>query len=275
MKRISLPFIVALLFLLSCFSKYEGVSYSENSPADWENPEVFQLNKEKSKASFIPYLNTKNAAEDELFASQLIYSLNGIWDFHLSNNPSERPFYFFKDDYDIRDWDKIKVPSNWEIEGFDIPIYTNVKYPHESSPPTIQKNYNPVGSYKRSIMIPKSWKDKEIYLHFGAVSSAFYVWVNEQQVGYSENSKTPTEFNITPYLKKGKNTIAVEVYRWSDASYMEDQDFWRLSEITPYVYLLTRNPQHIRDFKHTKFKIHEEINYYFTFLCASVILIFL
>jgi beta-galactosidase len=237
------------LFLSSCSSKYEGVPYQEKSPADWENPEVFQINKEKPRASFVPFPNKKSATKDELFFSEFVLSLNGIWDFHLSNTPSERPFYFFKDDYNIKDWDKITVPSNWELENFDIPIYTNVKYPHKQTPPTIQKHYNPVGSYKRTFNIPDAWKSKEVYLHFGAVSSAFYVWVNEQKVGYSEDSKTPAEFNITPYLKKGKNTIAVEVYRWSDASYLEDQDFWRLSGITRNVYLLARNKQHIKDFR--------------------------
>ncbi len=249
MIRISIPILLGILFLSSCSSKYEGISYNEKSPADWENPEVFQINKENPRASFVPYLNKQSAAKEELFSSQLVLSLNGVWDFHLSKTPPERPFYFFKNDYNIKDWDKIEVPSNWEVKGYDIPIYTNVKYPHENTPPSIQKHYNPVGSYKRVFKIPEAWVDKEIFLHFGAVSSAFYVWVNEQKVGYSEDSKTPAEFNITPYLNNGKNTIAVEVYRWSDASYLEDQDFWSLSGITRDVYLLARNQQHIRDFR--------------------------
>ena len=247
--RKSLPILLVILFISGCSSSYKDIAFNEKSPADWENPEVFQINKEEARASFVPYVDRQNAANDDLFSSQLVHSLNGIWDFHLSNSPSGRPFYFFMDDYDIRDWDKIAVPSNWEVEGFDIPIYTNVKYPHEQTPPVMQKHYNPVGSYKRSFTIPEAWKEREVYLHFGAVSSAFYVWVNEQKVGYSEDSKTPAEFNITPYLKKGKNSIAVEVYRWSDGSYLEDQDFWRLSGITRDVYLLARNPQHIKDFR--------------------------
>lgn len=247
-QRINFSFLVIILLLSSCSSKYEGIPFDEKSPADWENPEVFQINKEKPRAQFVPYLNMENALKNELFFSQLVHSLNGIWDFHLSKTPSERPYYFFKENYNIKDWDNIKVPSNWELENFDVPIYTNVKYPHNQTPPTIQEHYNPVGSYKRTFIISAGWKNKEVFLHFGGVSSAFYVWINEKKVGYSEDSKTPAEFNITPYLKDGKNSIAVEVYRWSDGSYLEDQDFWRLSGITRDVYLLARNEQHIKDF---------------------------
>ncbi|KAF0193470.1 MAG: lacZ, partial [Bacteroidetes bacterium] len=171
------------------------------------------------------------------------------WQFNLSHNPSSRPFYFFKDDYDTKDWKTLPVPANWEMHGFDVPIYSNIRYPHEATPPTIQKHYNPVGSYKRIFTVPEEWKGQDIILHFGAVSSAMYVWVNEQMVGYSEDSKTPAEFNITKYLKKKENTLAVEVYRWCDGSYLEDQDFWRMSGITRDVFLMARNPQHIRDYR--------------------------
>ncbi|NQU52847.1 MAG: DUF4981 domain-containing protein, partial [Bacteroidetes bacterium] len=147
------------------------------------------------------------------------------------------------------EWYEIKVPANWEIKGFDYPIYTNVKYPHERTPPTIQKNYNPVGSYKRTFEIPADWKGNDIILHFGAVSSAMNVWVNEVFVGYSEDSKTPAEFNITEHLKGGENSLAVEIFRWSDASYLEDQDFWRLSGITRDTYLKVRKPQNVVDYK--------------------------
>jgi beta-galactosidase len=241
----------ALLLFASCKSKYENVPYEDKVPHDWENPAVSQINKEKPRAYFIPYATEEQAQKADKNASPFIESLNGTWEFHLSHNPSERPYYFFKDDYDTRDWNKIKVPSNWEIEGYDVAIYTNVKYPHKATPPTIQADYNPVGSYKRTFTVPADWKEKEVFLHFGAVSSAMYVWVNEQMVGYSEDSKTPAEFNITKYLKNGKNSLAVEVYRWSDGSYLEDQDFWRLSGITRDVYLMARNKQYIRDFRVT------------------------
>jgi beta-galactosidase len=249
MKYLLLLAFVVTFATGSCKSKYKDVKFEEKNPRDWENPAVNEINRETPRAYFIPYASAEQALKNDIWKSPFIQSLNGIWQFNLSHNPSSRPFYFFKDDYDTKDWKTIPVPANWEMHGFDIPIYSNIRYPHESTPPTIQKNYNPVGSYKRTFSIPENWKGQEIYLHFGAVSSAMYVWINEQMVGYSEDSKTPAEFNVTKYLKKGENSLAVEVYRWCDGSYLEDQDFWRMSGITRDVYLMARNPQHIRDFR--------------------------
>lgn len=244
------PVILSITISISCFGQnsYEGVAFQEKIPADWENQLVFEINREAPRAWFIPYATVEEMEGESIWESTLISSLNGPWQFHLSQNPGERPFYFFKDDYDTKAWDQIPVPSNWEMKGYDYPIYTNVKFPHEKNPPYMQKHYNPVGSYKRSFTIPGEWEGKQIYIHFGGVSSAMYIWVNETQVGYSEDSKTPAEFNITPYLRSGENSLAVEVYKWSDASYLEDQDFWRMGGITRDVFLMARNPQHIRDF---------------------------
>ena len=249
MKYFLLIVFTAIVATTSCKSKYKNVSFEEKTPHDWENPAISEINREKPRAYFIPFASEEQALQNDLWQSPFIQSLNGTWQFHLSHTPYVRPFYFFKDNYDTSDWTTIKVPANWEMEGFDVPIYVNIKYPHEATPPTIQKHYNPVGSYKRSFTIPESWKGQDIILHFGAVSSAMYVWVNEQMVGYSEDSKTPAEFNVTKYLKNGENSLAVEVYRWSDGSYLEDQDFWRMSGITRDVFLMARNPQHISDFR--------------------------
>lgn len=249
MKYFLSLFFAALVTISTGQNKYKGVAFQEKTPHDWENPAVSQINREKAHAWFIPFATAEQALQNDLWKSPFIQSLNGTWQFNLSHTPYVRPFYFFKDDYDTSDWTTIKVPANWEMEGFDVPIYVNVQYPHEATPPTIQKHYNPVGSYKRTFTIPANWNDQEIILHLGGVSSAMYVWVNEQKVGYSEDSKTPAEFNITKYLKKGTNTLAIEVYRWSDGSYLEDQDFWRMSGITRDVFLMARNPQHISDFK--------------------------
>ncbi|MGW8316247.1 MAG: glycoside hydrolase family 2 TIM barrel-domain containing protein, partial [Bacteroidales bacterium] len=183
-----------------------------------------------------------------LWESALIRSLNGPWKFYFSVNPGERPVDFYREDFDVRDWEEIPVPANWEMHGYTYPIYTNSRYPFERNPPYIQDNYNPVGSYKRTFSIPAEWDGKQVYLHFGAVSSAIYVWINGTQVGYSQDSKTPAEFNITPYLRTGDNTVAAEVIEWSDGSYLEDQDFWRLGGITRDVFLMARDPRHIRDF---------------------------
>jgi beta-galactosidase len=247
------PLFFAISISFSCFGQntYEGVAFQEKVPADWENQFVFEINREAPRAWYIPYATLEEMDGETIWESGLIRSLNGYWKFHLSHNPGQRPYYFFKDDFDTGNWDQIPVPSNWEMEGYDYPIYTNVKYPHEKNPPYMQKDYNPVGSYKRSFNIPGEWEGKQVYLHFGGVSSAMYVWVNEQQVGYSEDSKTPAEFDITPYIRPGENSLAVEVYKWSDASYLEDQDFWRLGGISRDVFLMARNPQHIRDFRVT------------------------
>ena len=249
MKYLLLIVFAAIIATSSCKSKYENVTFEEKTPHDWENPAISEINREAPRAYFIPYATAEQAMQTDIWKSPFIQSLNGTWEFNLSHTPYVRPFYFFKDDYDTEDWTTIQVPGNWEMQGFDVPIYVNVQYPHEPTPPTIQKHYNPVGSYKRGFTIPENWKGQEIILHFGAVSSAMYVWVNEQMVGYSEDSKTPAEFNITKYLKKGTNSLAVEVYRWSDGSYLEDQDFWRMSGMTRDVFLMARNPQHIRDYR--------------------------
>ena len=249
MKYLLLIVFAAIIATSSCKSKYENVTFEEKTPHDWENPAISEINREEPRAYFIPYATAEQAMQTDIWKSPFIQSLNGTWEFKLSHTPYVRPFYFFKDDYDTEDWTTIQVPGNWEMQGFDVPIYVNVQYPHEHTPPTIQKHYNPVGSYKRGFTIPENWKGQEIILHFGAVSSAMYVWVNEQMVGYSQDSKTPAEFNITKFLKKGTNSLAVEVYRWSDGSYLEDQDFWRMSGMTRDVFLMARNPQHIRDYR--------------------------
>ncbi|MEN8117626.1 MAG: glycoside hydrolase family 2 TIM barrel-domain containing protein [Bacteroidota bacterium] len=248
---IKLAAILLSFVVVSCnqYTDYSNVTYEEPNPKPWEDPAICQVNKEAPHANFIPFASVEQARTEDKWQSPLIHSLNGVWKFNLSQNPSERPYWFFMDDFDIRKWKEIQVPANWETEGFDYPIYTNVKYPHAKTPPLIQEHYNPVGSYKHAFEVPAEWKEKDIILHFGAVSSCMNLWVNEQFVGYSEDSKTPAEFNITKYLKAGENTMAVEIFRWSDASYLEDQDFWRLSGITRDVYLLARNKQAIKDFR--------------------------
>ena len=248
MKNYHYVLLLAVLMGCKTVHKYENVPFEGKEIEDWENPAVFGNHKEAARSYFIPYLEDEAVINDDASKSPFYRSLNGKWKFNLAKNPANRPFYFYKEDYDDRDWKMINVPANWELEGYDVPIYTNVKYPHEKTPPTIQKHYNPVGSYRTSFYVDKAMVQKQVYLHFGAVSSAMNLWVNGEKVGYSEGSKTPAVFNISPYLRTGKNLLAVEVFRWSDGSYLEDQDFWRLSGITRDVYLLTRDNGHIRDF---------------------------
>jgi beta-galactosidase len=250
MKRISFYILLMALSFSACkkYSKYEGVAFTEKEPRDWENPEVFNINREYPHASLISFNDEKSAMEAIKANSPNYISLDGMWKFNWVKSPDQRPFWFFKDDYDTRDWKDIEVPSNWQMKGYDVPIYVNINYPYKKDPPRIQHGFNPVGSYKRSFKVSPEWKDKEVFIHFGAVSSAFYVWVNEQLVGYSEDSKTPAEFNITKYLKAGENSLAVEVYRWCDGSYLEDQDFFRLSGIQRSVFLHARPKTYISDF---------------------------
>lgn len=209
---------------------------------------MFRLNRESPHATLISYPDEASALAMQKSASPNYISLDGPWKFHFVKSPDQKPYWFFKDDYDISDWDNIEVPSNWQMKGYDVPIYVNINYPFKKNPPYIAHDFNPVGSYKRSFRIPSDWKDKEVFLHFGAVSSAFYFWINGQLAGYSEDSKVPAEFNITKYLRKGTNALAVEVYRWCDGSYLEDQDFFRLSGIQRTVFLHARPKTYLFDF---------------------------
>ena len=217
----------------------------------WENHRVVQQNRLAPHATMTIYPDEKLARKDDRFESPWYKSLNGTWKFNLVENTAQRPEDFYMDDYDVSDWDNIKVPSNWQTEGFGVPIYLNIDYPFSQNPPRIPHEYNPVGSYKRTFEVPESWNSRNVTIHFDGVESAFFIWVNGQKVGYSEGSRTPAEFNITPYLREGENSVAVEVYRWSDGSYLEDQDMWRLSGIFRDVYLYSTAVMHVRDFKVT------------------------
>ena len=183
-----------------------------------------------------------------------------MWDFYYAESVQARPTGFFKEDFDISGWDKIEVPSNWEIQGYGIPFYTNIIYMFPPNPPYIPHEINNNGSYKRTFNISDDWNGKDIYLHFAGVSGAMYVWLNDEMVGYSEGSKTAAEFEITGLVKSGINNLAVQVMRWSDASYMEDQDFWRLSGIERDVYVYATNKVTLKDFKVTSDLINDFID---------------
>lgn len=232
-----------------------------NSKAeDWENEAVFGINKEPAHATYIPFADTELAPGPDTarFRSPWCQSLNGPWKFHWVKHPNERPLDFYKPGFDDRQWATIPVPSNLEMQGYGTPIYTNITYPFSNDPPrvmgpvpadwTASKEPNPVGSYRRSFSIPANWDGKEVFIHFDGVISAMYLWVNGKKVGYNENSFSPAEFNITSYIKQGENSIAVEVYKYSDGSYLEDQDMVRFSGIHRNVYLFAAPRLHIRDF---------------------------
>ncbi|MGY5353361.1 glycoside hydrolase family 2 TIM barrel-domain containing protein [Wenyingzhuangia sp. IMCC45467] len=203
----------------------------------WEDPQINQINRLPSHATFYSY-ETKELAKENIRESSTNYkSLNGNWKFSWVSKPSQSLNKFQEINFDVSSWDEIDIPSNWEMRGYGKAIYTNTTYPFYSNDPYINKNDNPVGHYVKNFTIDESWKKKDVILHFGGVSSAFYVWINGVFVGYSEDTRLPSEFDITAHLKEGDNKIAVKVYRWSDGSYLEDQDTWRLSGIEREVYL--------------------------------------
>ncbi len=242
-KNRSALVLIALLFIMSVAS----IAVAQETP-DWENPTMIGQGKEPPHATLMLYSNDSQALRADRYASPFCKSLNGKWKFNWVPKPADRPVDFYKTDFDDSKWDTIGVPSNWQLQGYGLPIYVNVRYPFRANPPFIPHDNNPVGSYRRTFTIPGDFSGRQTFIHFDGVESAFYIWVNGKKVGYSQESRTPAEFNITPYLKEGENQLAVEVYRWCDGSYLEDQDFWRLSGIFRNVYLMSTPTVHIRDF---------------------------
>jgi len=204
---------------------------------DWENPVVVQKNRTPSRATLYSYPTIEQAKTLKRENSPWYQSLNGIWKFNWVSKPADAPDNFYKENYDVSGWDNIEVPSSWEMKGYGKATYVNAGYPFPKNPPYIDHEHNPVGSYKRTITIPQNWNDKTVLINFGGVLNAYYLYVNGKEVGYNQGSYTSSEFDITNYIKPGKNTISVKVYRWSDGAYLEDQDNWRMSGIFREVFL--------------------------------------
>ena len=228
-----------LLFLVNC---------DRNTQPEWEDPTIFQINQEPPRAHFFAYESEALANINNPLQSDYFQSLNGTWKFNFSKNPDGRPKNFYKSNYDDSNWSDITVPGHWELQGWSVPIYLDEEYPFTPNPPFVPHDYNTVGSYRRSFSIPESWKGRDIFLRFGSVRSAFYVWVNGQLVGYSQGSKTPAEFNISDFTRIGENNVSVQVYRFSDGSYLEGQDTWRVSGLERDVQLYSRSKMRILDF---------------------------
>jgi len=236
-------FVCSLVLLAAVVSAQAEVN-------DWENPQITAVGTEPPHATMMIYPDAASAAAGDRTKSPYWLSLHGAWKFHWVARPADRPLDFYKPDFDDSPWRTIPVPSNIEVQGYGVPIYVNIQYPWgKPNPPNIPHDNNPVGSYRRHFTVPPQWAGREVYLHFDGVNSFFYLWINGQKVGLSKDSRTPAEFNITRYLKPGENLLAAEVYRWNDGSYLEDQDFWRLSGIFRDVYLWSTAPLHIRDFE--------------------------
>ncbi|MFN8348080.1 MAG: glycoside hydrolase family 2 TIM barrel-domain containing protein [Spirosomataceae bacterium] len=221
---------------------------------DWENPAVINRNTERPHTTLIPYSDEASALKFDRAASPYFKSLNGNWKFKWVSHPSKVPGDFFQLNANTSSWDNLPVPSNWQVVGaregrsYDRPVFTNIKHPFPATPPRITSDTNAVGLYRTAFSIPTNWPGRDVFLHFAGVQSACYVWVNGLQMGYHEDGMTPAEFNITKYLRAGENQLTVQVINWSDGSYLEDQDFWRLSGIFRDVYLYAAPVIHVRDY---------------------------
>ncbi len=232
-----------LLLTLSSFAQTQN---------DWENPQLTGINNEPPHASFLPYDTEEAALKNDWSASPWSILLNGTWKFNWSENPEKRPEDFYLDSFDVSGWKNMQVPSTIEIQGYGYPVYVNWGYEFthlmKPDPPHVPHEYNPVGSYRRGFTIPENWNGREVFLRFGAVKSFMYVYLNGQRIGMGKDGKTPVEFNITKYLRKGNNTLGVEVFRWSDGTYLECQDMWRMSGINRDVFVYSTPKTRIRDF---------------------------
>jgi beta-galactosidase len=252
MKKATLFILLVVLYTLN------GISAGAFIPSEIENPELLGINKEPYHATLMPYANLQEALVAKRHASSLCIRLNGLWKFNWVPTPEERPVDFYKPEFNVSGWKEIPVPSNWEVQGYGTPFYRNLGYtikkdfPRVMSEPdkwyTSFKERNPVGSYRREFTVPDNWKGRRNFITFDGVDCAFFLWVNGEKVGFSVNSRNAADFDLTNYLKPGKNMIAVEVYQYSSGTWLEDQDMWRLHGIFRNVTLWSAPQVHIRDF---------------------------
>lgn len=243
--------LITILFVFS-----HSFLFGQQLPYELLSPQIFQVNRMPMRASSFAFENMDLAKQADKTKSTNFISLNGIWKFNWVKDPNKRPLNFYQPGFDDSKWDDFKVPANWEVNHYGYPIYVNVPYDfaghnkmnEKLNPPfDIPANNNPVGSYRKKFTLPVNWKDKQVFIHLGAVKSAFFIWVNGRKVGYSEDSKLAAEFDITPYINDNENILALEVYRWSDGSYQECQDMWRFSGIEREVYLYATPKLDVRD----------------------------
>jgi beta-galactosidase len=233
--------------LLLLLALLPGITPLYAQTNDWENPGKVAEHVLPPHAHFIPYTNAAAAVRRDSGRAAVLL-LDGTWQFHIARNPAARPGDFYKKDFDVSQWKKIRVPENWQTAGLDSYIFTDVEYPFTPDPPRVPADFNPVGSYRRNFNVPANWRGKQVWMHLGGVNSFFYLWVNGHYVGLSKDSKTPSEFDITRYLQPGANSVSIQVFRFNDGSYLEGQDMWKLSGIERSVYLLARPPLCLYDF---------------------------
>jgi beta-galactosidase len=235
------------MWLLAAACCCQGHAFLDDIYKYIEDPNVFSVNQEPGHVLLVPYGTSTDALEGDRSKSTGWQSLNGQWAFKWSATPEAAPLDFFQEDFNDSNWDRIDVPSNWEMKGYGDPVFRNIAQPFKADPPHVPREYNPTGCYRRSFEMPEAWKGRQVYLRFEGVQSAFFLWVNGQEVGYSEGANEPAEFNVTQVLRPGRNTVAVMVFKISDGTYLEDQDFWRLAGIFRDVTLWASPGVHIRD----------------------------
>lgn len=236
---------IAFSTLIVCAGITANV-FAEQKP-NWQNHQVFAINKQAPHATLFPYLSEQAALVDQPSKNNNYLLLNGLWQFNWQKDPKNAPTGFEKKGFDDSQWSQIPVPGNWEIEGFGYPIYLDERFPFTTTWPDAPEDYNPVGSYRKPFKLPDSWKNKQVFLHVGAAKSSLDVWLNGKKIGYSQGSKTPAEFDLTEYVKED-NLLAFQIRRWTDASYLESQDMLRISGIERDVYLYATPKQHVFDF---------------------------
>ena len=237
--------LVAVLATLFSCSPPTTVEQEQNLHNDHT---VFGVNKLSPHTDFFAYESMELMNRNELENSKRFLLLNGNWKFHWVKSPKDRIRNFFSEDVNDDEWKTIPVPANWEVEGYDHPIYLDERYPFESKWPDAPTEYNPVGTYRHTFNISKDWLKEDLILHFEGAKSAMYLYINGQYLGYSQGSKTPAEFNISAFVKEGKNLIGLQMYRWSDASYLESQDMLRMSGIEREVFIYARSKVAVTDF---------------------------
>jgi len=243
--------VVGLVIALACFTVSAQESKFANIYSFIENTAVFESNQTEGHTVCIPLKSVGVALNPQKSKSENVLLLNGTWKFHFANTPEGTPTNFFASNFDDQKWDDITVPSNWEMQGYGDPFFRNVAQPFRANPPSVPREYNPTGSYRKTFTLPANWKGKHIFLRMEKTASASFVWINGQEVGYNEGAQEPAEYDVTSFLKPGKNTIAVNVLKYCDGVYLESQDYWRLAGIFDDVWLYATPDVHLFDWHAT------------------------
>jgi beta-galactosidase len=247
MRTLINPLIIFLALFMPLMAASAQSNYLDHVYDYIENTSVFELSQEPGHVPLVPYNTTQEALAGMMEKSGSYLSLNGTWKFFFSQTPEGTPSGFYNLDFNDSKWSSIIVPGNWEMQGFGDPLFRNVTTPFKPTPPRVPHEYNPTGSYRKTFELPSDWKGKQVFLRLEKAASASFIWINGKEAGYNEGGQEPAEYNITRYLKPGKNTLAVNVYKYSDGYYLEDQDYWRLAGIFGDVWLFATPTVHISD----------------------------